>query len=236
MRRHKVADPGDRAPARLTPRSDLGDERGIIDGVASEPALPHLMGAAERLDFGEKVIHSAATMRRIYPSSQDGDGFIRKLCRTYPSWDISGMADAQFDIEHIKSVLREATKPGAEFSQRSLSKEAHQSRDCVGDIINGRNRNPTTKVLAHLADALGGDLSMFGLVEERTAPPTEDELEAAFRDVLPGMPKGSLDKRARYLAEAVARVLKLPQSLPTNAQHPRPGASGGDLPLPSTTR
>lgn len=133
-----------------------------------------------------------------------------------------------FDIDRIKQVLVEATTgDGRKFSQRSLSAAAHESRDCVGDIINGRNKNPTIKVLSNLAEALGGDLSIFGLSEFRTDPPTEDELEAALRDMLPGMPKGALDKRARYLAEAVGRALKLPQARPASAPD-RPGTAPGE--------
>jgi transcriptional regulator with XRE-family HTH domain len=123
------------------------------------------------------------------------------------------MPSETMDLERIRAVLAQATAPGAEFSQRSLSKAAGESRDCVGDIINGRNKNPTIKVLSNLATALQDDLSIFGLGQEsRAAPPTEDELEEALRDMLPGMPRGSLDKRARYLAEAVGRALKLPPS------------------------
>lgn len=141
-----------------------------------------------------------------------------------------------FDIEHIKRVLVDATTgEGRKFSQRSLSAAAHEGRDCVGDIINGRNKNPTIKVLSNLAEALGGDLSIFGLSEFRTDPPTEAELEAALRDMLPGMPKGPLDKRARYLAEAVGRALKLPQGRPATGLGRRPGGEEG-APPPSATK
>lgn len=131
------------------------------------------------------------------------------------------MQSAEFDLERVRAVLSEATRTGGPFSQRGLAKEAGESRDCVGDIINGRNKNPTVKVLANLARAMGGDLSIFGIADARPEAPTEAELEDALRDMLPGMPRGSLDTRARYLAEAVARALKLPpgqrQRLPGSA-------------------
>ncbi|WP_242181552.1 helix-turn-helix transcriptional regulator [Sphingomonas sp. CARO-RG-8B-R24-01] len=120
------------------------------------------------------------------------------------------MPATEFDLERIRAVLSDATGSSGHFSQRGLSKDAGESRDCVGDIINGRNKNPTMKVLANLANAMGSDLSVFGISEPRAEPPTEAELEDALRDMLPGMPRGSLDKRARYLAEAVGRALKLP--------------------------
>lgn len=131
------------------------------------------------------------------------------------------MSEAGFDIARIVAVLQAATGPGGRFSQRGLSRDAGETRDCVGDIIHGRNRNPTLKVLANLARAMGEDLAVFGVVETRAAPPTESELEAAIREMLPGMPRGSLDRRARYLAETVAQALKLPPGLP---------ASGPDRP------
>lgn len=216
VHRHKGADLGFCRTARFTTAANLRDKRRVVYRVASKPAFPDIMYAAERFDIAEQIIHGSH-MRRTYPSGQGPyDGFVRKLCRTYPSWDTTTMVDHQFDIERIRTVLREKTTgPGAPFSQRGLSKEANEGRDTVGDIINGRNKNPTSKVLANLARALGGDLSMFGLSAVRSEPPTEAELEFALREMLPGMPKGALDKRARYLAESVGRALRLrPGRLP----------------------
>lgn len=118
---------------------------------------------------------------------------------------------ASVDIDRIVAVLRQATTQG-DFSQRGLSRAAGEGRDAVGDIINGRNRNPTVKVLANLARAMGHDLSIFGLAPAATRAeiPSADELEAALLAVLPGMPQGSLETRARYLAGTVADVLGLP--------------------------
>ena len=173
------------------------------------------MCAAERLDFADKVIHSPL-MRRICPSRQVmSDGFVRRLRLEALAWDNSAMASAEIDIDRIRAVLSEATAAGARFSQRSLSKAAGESRDCVGDLINGRNKNPTIKVLTNLAAALDSDLSIFGIMQDdQAATVTEADLEIALRDMLPGMPRGSLDKRARYLAEAVGRALKLPPGPP----------------------
>jgi len=141
------------------------------------------------------------------------------------------MADPEFDIERIKNVLRNATGPGTGFSQRSLAKEADEGRDTVGDILNGRNKNPTTKVLSNLARALGSDLSMFGLAEERGDAPTEDELYVALLDAIPRMPtRGTTDKRARFLSQAVARVLKLPQVRQPSGGHSRPSEGATDAP------
>lgn len=75
------------------------------------------------------------------------------------------MADMQenYSIDLVRDVLREATGPDGDFSQRGLSSKAGLGRDAVGDIINGRNNNPAASVLQALAEALGKDISIFGL-------------------------------------------------------------------------
>jgi hypothetical protein len=145
------------------------------------------------------------------------------------------MPEDAIDLPRIVQVLRDATTGDGKWSQRSLSAAAHQSRDCVGDIINGRNKNPTINVLRSLANAMESDLSIFGVVSDtRAEPPTEAELEIALRDMLPGMPRGAPDKRARYLAEGVARALRLPPSRPSSGEHPAI-APGVGAPPPAAT-
>jgi len=141
------------------------------------------------------------------------------------------------DIERVKRVLADATKDPEKLSRRGLSLAAGQSRDCVGDIINGRNKNPTINVLMSLAEQLGGDLSLFGLsIDLANEPPTVSELEAALLDTLPDMPRGAPDKRARFLAEGVAQILRLPQSRPAIGQPDRPTAPAKDAPLHEATK
>jgi transcriptional regulator with XRE-family HTH domain len=121
------------------------------------------------------------------------------------------MPDEPYDLERIKSVLADATKTGAEFSRRSLGKAAGEHRDTVGDILNGRNKNPTTKVLSNLAHALGGDLSLFGLAEDQVADITEAELESALLKALKKMPaRATHETKARYLADNLGQLLQLP--------------------------
>lgn len=169
------------------------------------------MRAAERLDIAEKIVHTAVCdghIRRV----KRGDGYVRKLWRIGPSWDTGAMAGVRIDLERVVEVLRAATTTGG-YSQRGLSGKAHEGRDCVGDIINGRNKNPTLKVLSNLAEAMGSDLSIFGIEDAfRIDLPTEDELAEALREAIPDMPRGSPDRRARYLAESVAQILRLPPS------------------------
>lgn len=138
------------------------------------------------------------------------------------------------DIERIVAVLREATSQGG-FSQRGLSRAAGEGRDAVGDIVNGRNRNPTVKVLSNLARAMGRDLSVFGLAPapSRAEPPSADELEKALREVLPGMPRGSVETRARYLADTVSAVLGLPGSRQATDPSRPPATDRAADPLPS---
>ncbi|WP_419827682.1 helix-turn-helix domain-containing protein [Sphingomonas sp.] len=133
----------------------------------------------------------------------------------------------RFDLSTVVAVLRERTGQDGPFSMRGLSKAACQHRDTVSDIIAGRNRNPTIRVLSALAEAMGEDLSVFGIELSRRADvPTEAELEQALRSALPDMPRGSPDKRARFLAESVARLLQLPPSRPANGVE-QPSQAGG---------
>jgi transcriptional regulator with XRE-family HTH domain len=140
-----------------------------------------------------------------------------------------------YDLEKIKAVLVEATTSGGKFSQRGLAKEAGEGRDTVGDIINGRNKNPTMKVLTNLATALGGDLSMFGLTEDRALPPTEEELEAALLKALPGMSARSIDARARFLAANLVQILRLPpRQEASQLGQGSPASRANDAPPPTT--
>jgi transcriptional regulator with XRE-family HTH domain len=134
------------------------------------------------------------------------------------------MSVAHVDIELVKQILRDATKDGAPFSQRGLSKAAGLNRDAVYDILIGRNRNPTIATLASIAEALGGDVSMFGL--SKTFVVSEERLREELEDALQHMPK--LEHRAgqaQYLAEAVAAALGLPKTAPEGdpAPPPKPG-------------
>lgn len=150
----------------------------------------------------------------------------------------------ELDLDRIRAVLAAATGPSGGYSQRGLAAAAGEGRDCVGDILNGRNRNPTIKVLTNLARALGGDLSIFGLADApaparraAAAPgPSEDDLIAALLALLPDMPRGSPDKRARFLGEGVARILKLPRSRPaTSAEPARSSADAATAPPRAAT-
>lgn len=120
-----------------------------------------------------------------------------------------------FDLERIKAVLAEATAPDGPFSQRSLSARAELQRDAVGDIIRGRNKNPTINVLTSLAEAMGRDLSVFGIAPGEQASVdaglTRQALEQALDDAWEGRPRQRA-AQIRYFAETVLSVLELPDS------------------------
>jgi transcriptional regulator with XRE-family HTH domain len=134
------------------------------------------------------------------------------------------MAANSIDMDKVRDVLRRSVKPAGPHSQRGLAREAGLDRDAVYDIIQGRNRNPSLNVLASLATAMGGDLSVFG-VEIRSEIPSAAELEQAILESLPAMPRrGSWERKASFLAEAVARILELPPAAPATppaADRPR---------------
>jgi transcriptional regulator with XRE-family HTH domain len=140
------------------------------------------------------------------------------------------------DLAKVRSVLQGAVKPAGPFSQRGLARKAGLDRDAVYDLVQGRNRNPSLKVLAALAEAMGKDLSVFGIGARATAPSAE-ELHAVLLEVLPEMPRrASLERKAAYLAEAVAAALRLPPTAKARRsarrQAPRRGAAA---PPPSPT-
>jgi transcriptional regulator with XRE-family HTH domain len=148
------------------------------------------------------------------------------------------MAAQQVDMEKVRSVLRQAVKPAGKFSQRQLAREAGLDRDAVYDILQGRNRNPSLKVLASLADAMGEDLTVFGLQARRDLP-SAAELEQAILESLPAMPRrGSWQRKAAFLAEAVAHILELPPgspAIPHAEDRPPEPASAKASPPPSAT-
>src|SRR5688572_19148992 len=78
------------------------------------------------------------------------------------------------DMAKVRDVLRSAVKPVGSHSQRGLAREAGLDRDVVYDLLQGRNRNPSLKVLAALAEAMGKDLSAFGIGTRVTAPSAEE--------------------------------------------------------------
>jgi len=134
------------------------------------------------------------------------------------------MAANSIDMDKVRDVLRRSVRPAGQHSQRGLAREAGLDRDAVYDIIQGRNRNPSLNVLASLASAMGGDLSMFG-VEIPSGHFSAAELERAILESLPAMPRrGSWERKASFLAEAVARILELPPAAPATppvADRPR---------------
>lgn len=131
------------------------------------------------------------------------------------------LVGAAVDLERVKDVLREATKPGGPFTQRGLSRAAGLDRDAIYDILNDRNKNPTISVLMPLAEAMETDLSIFGLSEPEIVT-TVSELQRAIAEALPNLPSRGLDRQARYLAEVVADTLGLPQDQPASQPEPRP--------------
>jgi len=124
------------------------------------------------------------------------------------------MTSEPVDLERIRTVLRGAIRPAGKWSGRGLAREAGLNRDAVYDIVKGRNDNPSIRTLTALAEALGEDLSIFG-VQIRSRVPSAAELEQAILESLPAMPRrGSWERKASFLAEAVAASLRLPTIRP----------------------
>lgn len=143
------------------------------------------------------------------------------------STNATSNAATAVDMELVRDVVRAAVKPLGPLSQRGLARDAGLDRDVVYDILQGRNNNPSLKVLAALAGALGTDLSVFG-IRLRSELPSAAELEQALLDSLPEMPRrGSWERKASFLAEAVAAILGLPPAQPATPRgEDRPPSRG----------
>ena len=148
------------------------------------------------------------------------------------------MAASLVNMDRVRTVLRKAVRPAGARSQRGLAREAGLDRDSVYDIIQGRNKNPSIRVLAALAKAMGNDLSVFGIAI-RSEAPSAVELEQAILESLPEMPRrGSWERKASFLAEAVAGALGLPPGPPANqhaSDHPPEPGRAIAAPPPSPT-
>lgn len=142
-------------------------------------------------------------------------------------------------MNEVRRALLGAVKPAGSFTRRGLARAAGLDRDAVYDILQGRNRNPSIRVLTALAAALDADVSLFG-VAPRSDMPSEAELEQAILEALPDMPRrGSPERKASFLAAAVAGALGLPQdrraSPPGRETLPGRGTSKASrLPSPTT--
>ncbi|HJQ17080.1 MAG TPA: helix-turn-helix domain-containing protein [Allosphingosinicella sp.] len=149
-----------------------------------------------------------------------------------------GMAGQSVDMERVRDVLRATVKPAGPHSQRGLARKAGLDRDAVYDIVQGRNRNPSLKLLAALAEAMDSDLSIFG-VELHAALPSAAALEQAILESLPAMPRrGSWQRKASFLAESVARILELPpapRATPPAPARPRRRGPAKAAPPPAAT-
>ena len=149
------------------------------------------------------------------------------------------MKDDPIDMERVRDVLAQAVRPRGPFSRRGLAREAGLDRDAVYDILQGRNRNPSTRVLAALAAAMGTDIAVFG-IEMHSGLPSAEDLEQAILECLPAMPRrGSLERKASFLAESVAAALGLPEgprAIPSASDPPpkRKRAASAAPPAPTS--
>jgi hypothetical protein len=81
----------------------------------------------------------------------------------------------------------------------------------VRDLIKAHNKDVQLSTLSKIA--AGAGVPLVALLPTGSGPiVTEQSLERAIADALPGLPEDE-DRRAGYLASTVARVLQLPEGL-----------------------
>lgn len=234
---HVHAHAFDGASPWLSAIAQLGHEGGVVHSVSAKPAFTQLVRSAERLNVSDQVVHNH-DMRRIYPSRQgQTDGFIRKLSAHNGLCDMHSVTEQKIDIELIRRVLRDATSgKSAEYSQRSLDTAAGVGRGTVNDILSGKNSNPTVSVLAPLATALGGDVSMFGIAVRPIVLPSGQKLVETMEVLLDSVGLDNLSgEYAEKLAQQLPGILEDSSVVAEPAKmggKPRRGAPGRQHPKP----
>lgn len=166
-----------------------------------------------------------------------------------PVWPLACDAPHMHDDDLIARIRRsvEGEMEIAKIGAKPLAKKAKIGETVVRDLIKGHTKDVQVGTLEKIARALmipvsrllplDFDVEHSG-AKFRVELPTEDELMSALLEVIPDMPRGSLDKRARFLAESVARILRLPPSRQANDAAPldRPPADPGEgAPPPEAT-
>lgn len=191
----------------------------------------------EPLDVGEKLLIHASSDKVCY-ATPSSPGVLYHHLFVAAGWcDETHMQPDEFEralnaIRRNVAAAVESTGMGAKpFAQKNSMGET-----VVRDLIKAHNKDVQLSTLAKIARGSGVPLAeLINVSDEAQRAPTEAELEAALLDMLPGMPSGALDKRARYLAEAVGRALKLPQARPASGDGRRPPAPGEGAPPPEPT-
>ena len=206
-------------------------------GLLAEPRGRHACLGEKPLDVGEKLLIHGELDKVCYATPSSPGVLYHHLFVSAYWCDETHMQPDEFEralnaIRHNVARAVESTGMGAKpFAQKNGMGET-----VVRDLVKAHNKDVQLSTLAKIARGSGVPLAeLIDVREDAPQVPTEGELEAALLDMLPGMPKGSLDKRARYLAEAVAHALMLPQARPTSGGARRPIAPGEGAPPPEPT-
>jgi transcriptional regulator with XRE-family HTH domain len=215
---HEVADALGSAAPRLAALAQPLDEPGIADRVPAKAGYGDAMCAAESFDVLEKRVHNGDIILSLNSDRQppmSPKGYVV----TFPGQGHSRDMDAEAGLNEARRCLQEALDKG--MSQREIARRAGVNPNMVRRILSGHIESPRLVTLARIADALGGDLSLFGL-SQKPIQTTLAELQRAIGEALPAMPSPYLgvDTQARYLAEVVAAILELPDDLDSDEAPP----------------
>lgn len=140
-------------------------------------------------------------------SSAEG-GFVPELTSRHKTRETTRMA--QLNMETVKRVLQERTAEGETESPQSLSLRAGLNRDAVRDILRGRSKNPSAATLQALANALGGDLTLFSSGE---GSPASVQLSPSARPApMPTIPPGQWTRDVPVVGGGLAAPLHIVQA------------------------
>lgn len=165
------------------------------------------------------------------------------------AWDIPNMAKApnkKADSERRALELAaslERIKPD-DLSERQWCIKAKVSASFFSNMRGTPTKAPSEPSVGNLRlilETVGTSLPEFFVAEARNrlvSAPTGQELERAFAEALPGLPRAA-DRRAQYLAQVVADVLGLPRGLrdePGNDVTPEEADHGEGAPPQKATK
>lgn len=164
---------------------DLADKRLVVQSQFAKAGMRDFMSLAERLNFGEKIIHDPA-----YKLDQsNGQGWICPPFAKRLDWaNFCDMPEA-INIETIRAGLRRVmTSKGVKPTTLSLM--VGRNRTLVKDLLEKTN-DVSLGTLTKLADALGVEVSDLLTANNPADPiPNEEELARMIHRAMDELPVG----------------------------------------------
>lgn len=149
------------------------------------------------------------------------------------------MAEDEFQM--VLGIIRANVAKALDKVQmgaKPFAKANGMGETVVRDLVKAHNKDVQIGTLAKIAKGTRVPLvELLRMPGEAVVPPTQQALQRAIADALPGLPRDA-GKRAEYLAEVVSTALQLPSGLrddPANDETSSGGASATVTPAHEPT-